>query len=197
MIPTSDLSAITRKCKEKYGSESKVIGIMIARYSVREVKPIVDENYRYWNEQSGKNFDVFWLGYENVCDWNPPGYLKVEGVESLFYSDEILSKNVRNLRNECGINYRDGGCTLLLVKYNGEVIDYSNCICKDLLSITNDNKRREYMNDVIEYSIAGKPIEQLSRVLPKGKVINGNVINVVSIILHGIDLIFQVINYAK
>ena len=46
MIPTSDLSAITRKCKEKYGSESKVIGIMIARYSVREVKPIVDENYR-------------------------------------------------------------------------------------------------------------------------------------------------------
>lgn len=181
MIPTTDLWTIENYCKEKYGTQEKVIGIMIARYSLEEVKHIVEENYNYWNHLSGKEFDVFWIGYESIdfpaySDWK-----KVRGINSLFYSDKILSFEVKKLRKEKFIDYRDGGCTLILVKYNGNELDFSDYLIKDLLEIRTRANLRKYMDSVIDFASCNLPISQIRKNLPKNLFANvGGVISLVT-----------------
>lgn len=172
---------------------------IVRRFRPTSTKPIVDENYKYWNAQSGKNFDVFWLGYETVEDWEPPNYIKVSGVDFLFYSDEILAECVSFLKKECGVRYEDGGCTLLLVKYDGDVIDYSSCFSKDLLKINNEIKLRRYVSNVIDFSVEGKPYEQLQKVLPKDKQfpLGKSFYQIVSIILNIVEVIYIMIDHSK
>lgn len=38
MIPISDLWKIEELCNQKYGQQEKIVGIMLARYSLEEVK---------------------------------------------------------------------------------------------------------------------------------------------------------------
>lgn len=138
---------------------------MLARYSLKEVKKIIRENYSHWNYWSDKDFDVFWLGYEKqttpIYD-----YTKVDGVNSLYYSEEIFCCEVRKLQEEKFINYKDEGCTLLLVKYDGKELNFNDYIIKDLLKIKTERALRAYMTKVINYSRQSVSIARLNMDLP-------------------------------
>jgi len=64
MIKAFGLQAIESEVSQRYDfDEQRIVGIMLARYSISVSKNIIDECYHYWDVNSGKTLDVFWCGY--------------------------------------------------------------------------------------------------------------------------------------
>lgn len=62
MVSALNKDEIERKIKDRYElGEKRIVGIMLARYQIDVIKKIVDENYLYWNSNTGKAFDIFRL----------------------------------------------------------------------------------------------------------------------------------------
>jgi len=170
MIPKSSLEGIDYYCRDKYGETERIVGIMLARYSLGSVKDIIRENYNYWHERSGKDFDVFWLGYEKSEEQLDSGdgyWVKVEGLPSVYYSDALFSEGIKQLEREESIEYTDVGCTLLLLNYNGHEIDYSENVTNNLVTLNRDEVLREFVEYAINYSPDVQTINQLRKIIPK------------------------------
>lgn len=64
LIPALSIKELGRKVSEKYATEEKhIVGIMFARYGIKNIQEIISDCYLYWHLNSGADFDIFWAGY--------------------------------------------------------------------------------------------------------------------------------------
>lgn len=64
MIPALSIDEICERVKDRYDyDESRIVGIMLARYNTQLSKQIINDCYSYWHYYADKDFDMFWLGY--------------------------------------------------------------------------------------------------------------------------------------
>jgi hypothetical protein len=64
MIPALSFEDLKYEIKKRYNSIHKqIVGIIYARYDISLVKSLIESSYKFWNEDSGDDFSIFWIGY--------------------------------------------------------------------------------------------------------------------------------------
>ena len=134
MIPALSIVELERRLSERYENEEKhIIGIMFARYGIKNIQDIISDCYLYWHLNSGVDFDIFWAGYG---EYLPPDQesatktiLNFRGNNTRVYfdlEDFITFKDVAKKMSI--IKYQDKFELLLLNYHNGELCYDENII---------------------------------------------------------------------
>ena len=64
MVPALTIKEIEKYCSYHYEyDEKRIIGIMIARYSIPQSQDMIQQQYDFWNRKTGHYLNVYWLGY--------------------------------------------------------------------------------------------------------------------------------------
>lgn len=64
MIPALSFESMEEEVKNSFESiPNTIVGIMYARYDIDLVKKTIETCYQYWNTDSNKYFNIFWIGY--------------------------------------------------------------------------------------------------------------------------------------
>ena len=64
MLPALSFEEMKNEIKKRYCSiQKQIVGIIYARYDITLVKSLIESSYKFWDEDSGKDFNIFWIGY--------------------------------------------------------------------------------------------------------------------------------------
>lgn len=121
MVPALTIKEIEKYCSYHYEfDEKRIIGIMIARYSIPQSQDMIKQQYDFWNRRTGHYLNVYWLGYGAFIFPNKQGQFLVGdyGNEpSVYFDTNVFVNEVEKLEqykeicDEIGIllcNYYDG-----------------------------------------------------------------------------------------
>ncbi|MGG5316403.1 hypothetical protein [Enterococcus sp. AZ072] len=141
MIPIKDTKSMQEHLKlYEDKRSSKMFGIMFARPHSLNAQ-FVKDNYQYWNEFSGKDFDIFWAGYGayyNKDDRDKMSLISVE-VDGLPKDLQFDINAFLRVKEEIkdvipAFKYKDTYPTLVLVDYKKGKICYEDAIILNLVS---------------------------------------------------------------
>lgn len=148
MVPALSLDLLKDSVKKKYElDEKRVVGIMFARYEIPKTKKLIKENYRYWHNNTGKYFDVFWAGYGAYLSPDEESdekiILDLDGNNKRIYYDSYAFNTIQDeLFKAMGQRYRDHIELVLVNYYDGFLhfeesfrIDMEKNLDTDLCSI--------------------------------------------------------------
>ena len=177
MYMVKSVEDIQKKAREKYYNRytERIVGIMLARYDLEITRRMIDENYLYWHYNTGRQFDVFWCGYENhfphsrcrndsvfSCD-----LIHVNGGrnDSTYFSREAFIE-AKDYLNECVKGVYNDHIQLILVNYQEGHLDfYSQSARIDLEKKAQENLTdiRSFMEWLTNECKKSKSIQQMYR----------------------------------
>ena len=156
MLPALSISDINKYCNYEYKQEKKIVGIMIARYSLPKSQKMIKEQYDFWHFMTGKDLNVYWLGYGAYYFPGKAGQYLVGNYgnqPNVYFDTNIFTRGIKELEqykdihDEIGIllcNYYDNKIHLdesvffnlenLMKDSNSELrkfADYLICLCKN------------------------------------------------------------------
>ncbi len=154
MVDALTLELLYDKLRERYTPyEQRVVGIMFARYDLRNVQEIIDQNYLYWNLNSNKLFDIYWAGYGaylSPCEEN--AYKKIlryaGNDENVYYDMNAFITIKKQFNDVFGVKYKDR-IQLILVNYKNHKLRFNESIKIDLEQNIDDNYAT--IRDIIEF----------------------------------------------
>ena len=146
------MNCIQKVIAERYDhDESRIVGIMLARYELPHIQRVIEDNYRYWNLNTGSAFDIFWAGYgEYLCpDDEDEGrvILKYPCNERRVYYDATTFVDAKRQIEKCFEGEYHDNMQLILVNYHEGKLHFKESIRIDLnLNPEADNSAlREFM----------------------------------------------------
>ena len=155
MIEALTLEELNNKVVEKYNhDERRVIGIMIARYTIPLAQEIINSCYEYWDANTGKYMDIFWAGYGEYISPDEVTRRKVilkypENEKRAYFDLDAFIEIKDQLDEKFNIPYSDK-LQLVLVNYRDGMIRFDETVRIDLENNldVNHSKIREVMEFV-------------------------------------------------
>lgn len=153
MLPAISINNLEDIIKTRYEyDEHRIVGIMLARYDIPQVKEIINSSYTYWHKTSRNYFDVFWAGYG---EYLPPSeasaskiILDFQGNEKRVYYDQDAFISVKEECNRIfGKSYKDY-MQIVLVDYHHGKLWFDESLRLDL----KDNDESVY--NIMEWVIS-------------------------------------------
>lgn len=131
--------------------ERRIVGIMLARYEIPEVREIINSSYNYWDENSQRDFDVFWAGYGAYLYPDEVSKGKIildfpDNRKRVYYDQKAFV----TIKNECNRifkkKYKDY-MQMVLLNYHDGRLWFEESLCMDL---KND---KESIYEIMEWLI--------------------------------------------
>ena len=122
MIVASDLDEIISKVSKTYEfDERRIVGIMLARYNLPEVKNLIDSCYLYWHYNTGASFNIFWCGYGEYGIPEGDHIIRVTGDRLAYFDLKKFISSKRKLNRLVNGEYRDHLQLILVNYYEGKL----------------------------------------------------------------------------
>lgn len=177
MVEALTLNGLLEQVKERYDhDEHRVVGIMMARYSIGVAKDIIEQNYPYWHRNTEKSFDVFWAGYGaylSPADESPTKTILnfPDNTERVYFDLAAFIEIKKQFTNYLGFSYEDK-LQLILVNYHDGKLCFNESLKIDLEKNLDDNyaKIREIMEFVSNECSAADTVVPIARKLTVEKV---------------------------
>ena len=177
MIPALDATQMQNKAIELYSGEQRVVGIMLARYTMSLVKGIVDSEYFYWHHNSGKKFSIFWAGYgeyvySNFDSTQTPLNCS-ENTTGVYFDLDAFIKCKDSLKTLKGFHYNDEPA-LVLLQFDRTQFDFNKYIRIDLEKNKDEGNRfiRNIMELITEECKFKHSLEDVSRSIKRWSLFN-------------------------
>lgn len=154
MIPVMSLKNIEDNCRYLYGNDEKrIVGVVIARYDINDVKNMISEQFDFWHAYSGRDFNVFWLGYGAYTSPTRPGQRKVDyitSIPSVIFDVNEFAAGIHLLEKRVHYHYRDGFGIFLCNFHDGE-IHFDESMYFDLTRLLGEQsyKYRVLVSDIV------------------------------------------------
>lgn len=154
MVEALSLNELQNKIRERYDyDERRIVGIMLARYSIGISKEILNQCYQYWNLNSREYFDVFWAGYGAYLSPSEESatktILKYPGNEKRTYFDLEAFIGIKEQFNDIfKTPYRDH-LQLILVNYHDGKLHFDESLKIDLEENVDPNYAK--IRDIMEF----------------------------------------------
>ena len=148
------LEALRKNVKRRYDKdEERVVGIMLARYSLGMTQRIIEECYTYWDRRTARYLDIYWAGYGAYL---PPHMesptrtiLKFDGNDDRVYFDLDAYIDFKDeFYNIFSSSYNDR-MQLILVNYRNGKLHFDESIQIDLEENLDPNYGR--IRDIMEF----------------------------------------------
>lgn len=123
MIPALSIDEICERVKDRYDyDESRIVGIMLARYNTRLSKQIINDCYSYWHYYADRDFDLFWLGYGEYSAGDQKNIIVLKFPENRtrhFFDTKEFVKSIKAIKEYTNSkwSYKDTA-QLMLVNYH-------------------------------------------------------------------------------
>lgn len=133
MISARNMNCIQKEIEERYDhDESRIVGIMLARYELPHIQRVIEYNYRYWNLNTGGAFDIFWAGYgEYLCPDDEDEervILKYPGNKTHVYYDAKAFVDAKRQIEKCFKGEYHDNMQLILVNYHEGKLHFKESI---------------------------------------------------------------------
>jgi hypothetical protein len=174
MIPALDSIQMLNKARELYAGEQRVIGIMLARYTMNLVKNIVDSEYIYCHYNSGREFSILWAGYGDYVYTNfKPTQIPLDcpvNKTGVYFDLNAFIKCKDSLKDLKGFHYNDEPA-LVLLQFDRTHFDFNKYVRIDLEKNKDDSNRfiRNIMEIIINECKSKHCLEDISRSIKKWK----------------------------
>ena len=154
MLPAASISDINDHFKSsRYSGEKRIVGIMLARYTIAESRDMVKQHFDYWNYFSEERYHIFWLGYGAYALPGEPGQIMVEGVSCMprvFFDNKIFIEGVNEITKSANIKYKDS-IGILLCNFYANSLHLGESVYIEIETLIKEHGKefRKYMNDLI------------------------------------------------
>lgn len=153
MIPILTITDFENEIKNR--NENKIVGLMFAPYNRNYIKEIVNQYYQEWHYLSGKEFNMFWIGYSKFK--NHEKVEKVDINENLFFDLELFVNEQKRFNNKVTFTYNND-YELILFKCHKGIINYNNHIRIELDEYCFTNNHYD-LRHLIQLIINGVQVE--------------------------------------
>lgn len=150
MIPILTITDFENEIKNR--NENKVVGLMFAPYNRNYVKEIVNQYYQEWHYLSGKEFNMFWIGYSEIKhNYNVS---KVNNNSTLYFDLKLFINEQKLFNKKVTFTYNND-FELILFKCHKGIINYNDHIRVELdtFCITNCNSELRHLIQLIIYGV--------------------------------------------
>lgn len=201
MNPILSLEDIDDACHFRYEKdESRIVGIMIARYGIDDVQDMIKKHYDYWHFRTGRTLDVFWLGYDKCAAIYQDGQKVVEGMPRtcpMIFDVNAFISGLDRLQRITKFQYREG-IGIVLCNYHHGQVHFDESIYIELTRMVerNDYQFRQYMQNLIDMCTRSCQVEEIGLQLLLKQTAKGiNDIRISDIVQMGISsVVDRIIN---
>ncbi|AGF56871.1 hypothetical protein B0P06_004848 [Clostridium saccharoperbutylacetonicum] len=161
MVEALDFDKMKKEIADRdYYCKEQLVCVLMARYSISEIEKVINDNYFYWDRNSGKGLDIYLPGYgEYICpDVLKKGQiiLKFDSNDTRVYFDGeafILFKDELSNKIE-KFKYKDR-MQMLIFNCNDNRLDFKDVVEIDF---SVDSKKygfeniNEFMEEIVIYA---------------------------------------------
>lgn len=172
MIPACNIEQINMELERRHDyGESCVVGLMLARYNIKLTIDIINECYEYWHMWSGREFDMFWVGYGEYGYPNANNATKIKmtfpgNITNHYFDCESFIQTIKTIseHNENKWSYNDR-IQVMLVNYRDGKIRLNEYIVVDLEDNLDFYKGniRALVNDLIDKARICSDVNQIKK----------------------------------
>ena len=157
MIPALTIDEIKKSCANRYEyGESRIVGIMIARYTIENSQKMIRRQYSHWHYWAGKALDIFWLGYGAYIFPGEPGQYLVGDINeepNVYFDAKVFVDGISDLEFLADYKYKDSIGILLCNYHDGAIhLNESAYIDFEVLTVGDDwkdRRLRDFSNSLI------------------------------------------------
>lgn len=166
MVPALTFEDFDKQIRKKYANKSQVVGIILGRYDVENIKLNIEESYEYWNINTGSEFNVYWAGYGKYGNRDNHKVLNINNNKDNIFFDQDAFISFKNYLKENKIKYEDKFLLILCNVRYGKV--YLN---ENILIDLEDNRKhnsqypREQVEKIIDICKNKKDIKEIKNVI--------------------------------